>query len=370
MSGNKDKAKAPLPRVKIAAEIEPLFSLYMPASLGEICQGIHNQQERLASYAINLFNQMLFYPGKLPVRSNKTSGNQQPISLEKADGSRKSPAIYYYRTLPADSNKSSATSSAGSDNYLTPRLIPVVSCMPAKLRRLFRLFCQQNQTKQLPRHLSLVHISRIPVGRGMGSSTADLALLAAGLKKLCKQGCKSGWLARLLPTIEPTDSTIFTPMTIYEQNQGSGWQSLGSLQKKARVLALGQPGSEDTVASRHARPQPPRVSSCFQLLTDAVRQNDLELLGRAATCSSRKWQDRLNYPGLAEIIEISQNCGCAGVNIAHSGNVMGIIYQQDKADIAGFMETIDRRGLSVYYPQQHKYDIIAGGIRTAKNLTE
>lgn len=359
-----NKAKFCLPSVDIKTEKTPLFTLYMPASLGEICQGIYQDQEKLASYAINLFNQMIFYPGRLSdiVRDYKPA-NCKNESLNDKVNTDLSP-VYYYRTIPVDEAKPRKPDSAA-----VSRLKPVASCMPDKLLHLYNFLCQQKKPVQLPREISIVHISRIPLGRGMGSSTADLALLAAGLKKLSGQQYEPGWLAEILPAIEPTDSTLFPEITIYEQNAGSCWQQLGNFQKqpRSRVLALGQPGNEDTVASRRSRPKPPDTSACFNLLKKAVKQNNIELLGRAATCSSRRWLKRLDYPGLEEILEAKQNFGCAGINIAHSGNVIGIIYLSGRADIEGFMKFLARRGLSVFYPQRQKYKIIAGGIRETKD---
>ena len=360
-------AVSSLPSVKIETEKNPLFTLYMPASLGEICQGIYQGQEKLASYAINLFNQMIFYPGKLPDTDRDLKpANYQGKSLQESKSSG-SPRIYYYRTMPASkkSNHNTFTADAASN------LQTVASCMPDKLLQLYNFICQQKDPGQLPREFSIVHISRIPLGRGMGSSTADLALLAAGLKKLSSQQYEPDWLAEILPAIEPTDSTFFPEITIYEQNAGSCWHKLGNLQQKTqlRVLALGQPGNEDTLASRRSRSKPPQLSECFSLLEEAVKQNDIALLSRAATCSSRSWLKRLDYPGLEEIIdEASQNYVCEGVNIAHSGNVIGVIYLPGKANIAGLRSFLDRRGLSVFYPQQQKYKIIAGGIREIQGV--
>lgn len=310
--------------------------LAMPASLGEICQGLYRGSERLASYAIDLYNEMTFAAG-LPFPSE--SGDRfHHDSFYQADNTE----IHYFRSLPTNSLVSAP---------LSP-----------KLRELASLICSRPGLK-LPQKLSIIHISRIPLGRGLGSSTADLALMARGLYRLAGENMDKIELARLLPRIEPTDATFFPGITIYEQNRGSSWQELGNLEADLKVLQLGRPGSCDTIKSRSGRRRPPRLHKAFSLLERSLAEQNPTLLGRAANRSARSWQNRLDYPGLDRIISLASGCGCLGVNIAHSGSVVGVIYHNNEADIERFQTELDLRGPGAFYPFRSSHRIVSGGLR-------
>lgn len=309
--------------------------LAMPASLGEICQGYYRGSEKLASYAIDLYNEMRFAAGP-PSRRGAADRKFCPV---------KNTEISYYRSLP----------SAG----------PVAAALPPKLRSLAALICSRLEA-ELPQQLSIIHISRIPLGRGLGSSTADLALLARGLYRLAGKNIEKDDMARLLPRIEPTDSTFFPAITIYEQNAGKSWQELGNMEADLEVLQLGRPGSCDTIKSRSGRRKPPGLQKAFSLLKEALQQQNPELLGRAASISALSWQDRLDYPGLEKIMALAESCGCLGVNIAHSGSVIGIIHSRSEADIEGFKAELDSTALTAHYPFRAGYRIVSGGLRELK----
>ncbi len=328
------------------------LTLAMPASAGEICQGVYRGRERLASCTVDLFNRLALFPGRLNRRGKPAKNNASykiRSSAYKSGEISSRPALYYYRLLPGAAKR--------------PGDILKLHSPPPKFSQLFDRLCSQIKKKRLPGEISAVHISRIPLGAGMGSSTADLALIASGLYRLAGERSSPEKLARLLPRLEPTDSTIFSEITIFEQNYGSSWQRLGGISGGFKVLALRRPGSINTLSSRRFRQQPPDLHGCFELLKRAIEKDSLRLLGRAATFSAKRWSDRLEYPALEEIIDLALSCGFAGINAAHSGSILGAIFREDEADIEKFNALLERRGLSPLYPCRRTYRAVGGGIR-------
>ncbi|SDL78015.1 hypothetical protein [Halarsenatibacter silvermanii] len=335
--------------------IDRPVDLAMPASLGEICQGIHRGREQLASYAVDIYNRMIFCPGCLAELSGVDEAGaaadrpQKPGPMGNAGAAGDPPRLHYYQLLP----------SAGPGRKLRAAAGP----LPAKLKKLYRQHLTLRGSAGLPERFSILHICRIPLSRGMGSSTADLALLSAGLAALSGRRLYPGELARRLTAVEPTDSVIFPEITIFEQNRATGWQRLENLADDLRVLALGLPGSIDTVAGRRGRKTPPEIDRAFWLLHRALKEKKAELLGRAALVSAESWQDRLDYPGLEDLIELALSRGSLGVNIAHSGRFAGVIFRPGELNREKFRQDLGRRGLTACYSFKAEYSIVPGGIR-------
>jgi L-threonine kinase len=71
----------------------------------------------------------------------------------------------------------------------------------------------------------------------------------------------------------------------------------------------------------------------------AIDRGDVQLLGEACTRSARIHQRILPKPELPDIIRIAEETGGAGVSVAHSGTVVGLIYAADRSDGAVEAET-------------------------------
>jgi L-threonine kinase len=64
----------------------------------------------------------------------------------------------------------------------------------------------------------------------------------------------------------------------------------------------------------------------------AIDAGDVQLLGEACTWSARIHQRILPKPELPELIRIVDETGGAGVSVAHSGTVCGLIYSASVRD--------------------------------------
>jgi len=63
-----------------------------------------------------------------------------------------------------------------------------------------------------------------------------------------------------------------------------------------------------------------------------VKNADCCLIGAGATLSALANQQILHKPSLERIIEISGTFGAVGVNVAHSGTVIGVLFDSEAAD--------------------------------------
>ena len=87
------------------------------------------------------------------------------------------------------------------------------------------------------------------------------------------------------------------------------------------------------------------------------KNNDLKLIGEACTLSAIANENIHKKPYLNEVIEISQSMNAYGVNIAHSGTVVGILIDENM-DYEKIINHLKKQPLSDYYKKIHLANII------------
>lgn len=138
------------------------FKVRTPGSCGEFIQGFYGGQEMLISYGIDLYSDVIFREGAYEpdIMGRKTA---QAIDL------------FFERT----------------------------GCSRELLNRYQIEVCNQ-----------------IPLGKGMASSTADIAGVLFGLHHLYELSTSPEDIAKLCVDVEPTDSVIFESTTLFDHING------------------------------------------------------------------------------------------------------------------------------------------------------
>ncbi|MGL5694787.1 MAG: hypothetical protein ACRCXA_11960 [Peptostreptococcaceae bacterium] len=218
------------------------------------------------------------------------------------------------------------------------------------------------------KNISLDINSKIPIGKGMASSTADIGATIKATLGLIKKEMSSEEISKLAAKIEATDSIFIEKANIFNPLNGEVIKYLGNV-KDARVLIL-EP--DITLDTRQMRSTPNYIETkiknksvikeSFYLLEEGIRKNDLNLIGQACTMSSLANENIHHKIGLEDIIEISKNYGAYGVNIAHSGTVVGILLDKSMG-YNRIKELIKNKNLDKFYKKLYASDIIDGGIR-------
>ena len=212
-----------------------------PASCGEFVQGVMDRAEYICSYAVDLYS-------TAEVEEKLNNINLGPLKSRKAIE-----AVFKKFNIPVEESK----------------------------------------------NISLKIRSKIPVGKGMASSTADIGATIGATLGLIKKELSSEEIAKLASTIEPTDSIYIEKNSIFNPLNGEVIRHLGHVK-------------------------------------------DLR--------------------GLEKIIEISKNYGAYGVNVAHSGTVVGILIDKSMDDTR-LIELLRNVGLDSVYKKMYTSNIIDGGIR-------
>lgn len=180
--------------------------------------------------------------------------------------------------------------------------------------------------------------SDLPVGRGFGTSTADVVGAIAATAWALGEDLASEAIARLAVAIEPSDGTMFPGLAVFEHRTGNRSEILGPAPALA-VVVLDFGGAIDTVAHHARRPAASPGSTTLQeraldLVRRGVRTADPAAVGAGATLSALANEAVLSKPALSEALEIAARLGAVGVCAAHSGTALGLLLPPECALVA------------------------------------
>jgi uncharacterized protein involved in propanediol utilization len=198
----------------------------------------------------------------------------------------------------------------------------------------------------------------VPHGVGMGSSTSDVTATIRAVANHHGLTMSREDVGRLAVQAESaSDSIMFDDrVVLFAHRDGMVLENLGhQLPPLVVVGANTQPGaSVDTLRCPPAEYHDDELA-CFRVLRAGLRRAvataDVALLGRVATASARINQRFLPKPSLPDLVELCRRLGGAGVQVAHSGTVAGLIFDARRPGIedsvAECRAGIDALGLPV-----------------------
>ena len=208
--------------------------------------------------------------------------------------------------------------------------------------------------------------SPIPRSKGLGSSSADVTATIAAAALALGEELTPESIARIALSVEPSDGVMFPGIALLDHREGKIIQVLGP-PPPMEIVAMDFGGTVDTVefnaVDRRSQWKSiqAEVDEALELVKAGIREQDPGLIGRGSSISSRASQTVLFKPELPDVLEFAESVGAAGVNIGHSGTVIGIL-----------LDARQRTGKSVYrkakevFPHAetiHHFRLLGGGIR-------
>ncbi len=200
---------------------------------------------------------------------------------------------------------------------------------------------------------------QVPEGKGCASSTADVVAAARAICDATQLTLEPGEIAELAIQIEPSDGVMWDGVVAFNHRAGRLLRHLGKLPALG-LIAVDLGGHVDTVAFNR-RPKdysPVERRMCQEALEQAaaaIERSDVQLLGEACTQSARIHQRILHKPELPGLIEIANETGGAGVSVAHSGTVVGLLFGPEQT------ENMERASVLVHerFPSSHEMHVEA-----------
>jgi L-threonine kinase len=214
------------------------------------------------------------------------------------------------------------------------------------------------------RHRVLVD-SDIPRGKGLASSTADISAALHAVLRHSGVRASPTIFARLLTEVEPSDCTHFSGIAHVNHLTGDLMEALPA-PHDLRVLIVDDGGEVDTIGFDRERARGvyrqcrALVQGMVELLKRGLRERRDDWVAGAATASARISQSILHKPHFDALLRLALDNGALGVNCAHSGSVLGVLYRGADGLRHRLAERIHREfGTDVSILGDHR--VIAGG---------
>ena len=210
--------------------------------------------------------------------------------------------------------------------------------------------------------------STLPIAKGMASSTADIAATAVATAHHLGHSLDEATLAALCVALEPTDSTLFRQLTLFDHHH-AGTQIACAPAPHFDLLVLESPVILRT-ADYHRLPREAALKThagelqqAWEKVQNACIQQDASLLGEAATLSAIASQTLLPKPGFDALMALVESCGLYGVNVAHSGSVIGLMLDRRYHDVEYLKWALTQKKLTDHWPKQHLLRAVPGGVQ-------
>lgn len=226
---------------------------------------------------------------------------------------------------------------------------------------------------ELTAQLGIDHLSAelsianpIPAGKGMGSSSADITAAIGALGNAAGYPFPPDSIARIALSVEPTDGVMFPGITRFDHRRGSVVEPLGP-PPPMEIIVIDPGGVVDTlefnrIDRTHQWQQiADRTDEALALVREGIQRGDAGLVGRGATISALAGHPPASAQWVARAADFAAEHGAAGINVAHSGTVVGIL-----------LDAQQRRSKPIYRRAQQAFPdaetvahfrIISGGVR-------
>ncbi|EHD22396.1 MULTISPECIES: GHMP kinase [Brenneria] len=245
---------------------------------------------------------------------------------------------------------------------------PGLTERPRMRRMLQAVLAHFGQPADGGRGLHIDFSSTIPVAKGMASSTADLAATALATARHIGQTLDEAALAALCVRLEPTDSTLFRQLTLFDHQTAATAISC-DWQPRMDILLLESPLTLNTLDfHRRDRRQAlldnaDALERAWRRFRRAVERREPHGLGEACVISAGASQRTLPKPAFGDLLDLVETSGIYGLNVAHSGSVVGLLLDGRYHDVDKLRWQLRQRGITRHYPVQHLLSMVAGGVR-------
>ncbi len=157
--------------------------------------------------------------------------------------------------------------------------------------------------------------SELPRGKGLASSSADMAAVAQAVALSLGKNFSPEELGELCARIEPTDGIFFDSVAAMNPLTGRLVKKIRA-QEKFQIAVFDYGGAVDTLKFNR------RGDFNFPALDDEI---NFALMKKSALAN----QKILFKRGLEDLMNFAEDFGAVGVNVAHSGTVAGIFFHAD-----------------------------------------
>ncbi|MYA39579.1 MAG: GHMP kinase [Acidimicrobiia bacterium] len=207
--------------------------------------------------------------------------------------------------------------------------------------------------------------SPIPRQKGMAGSTADIIASIGAAAAALGEPIPVARQAELALSIEPSDGTMFPGVALFDHRTGLVARPLGE-PPPMEVLVLEYPDGVDTEAFNKTDRRPAlerrshRFLEAFGLIAAGLETGDGVLIGLGATLDAVAYQDVFPNPYLETGLQLARAAGALGVNVAHSGTVLGLLFLDDPEQVRWAADKARAAFSGLVSTRRHR--LIGGGL--------
>jgi L-threonine kinase len=190
--------------------------------------------------------------------------------------------------------------------------------------------------------------SVLPKGKGMASSSADISAACQAAALIAGRTISLDEIADIALGIEPTDGVFYPGIVMFDHVQGTIRRHLGS-PPPMQVAIFDGGGQINTIEFNQRsdlvllnRQKEAQIRQAVQLVIQGLAIGDCGLIGQGATISALANQEILFKPCIPVIVELLAEFGAVGVNTAHSGTVIGVLFSEENQQIRDCVAAVSK----------------------------
>lgn len=178
-----------------------------------------------------------------------------------------------------------------------------------------------------PLEIRVEHWSDLDVGKGMGSSTADIVAGSRALAAVADRTLSPGQLAEIATSIESSDGSMYPGLVAFSQKTGQVLEQFAWWPQFVIVMITPQQVFNTESANFSGKEM---LGSQFDEILDGLRaaasRRDAAAFADAATRSASINQRFVPNPYHALLEDRIEGFGALGINVGHTGTVVGLLF--------------------------------------------
>lgn len=219
-----------------------------------------------------------------------------------------------------------------------------------------------NLNYEMVSNLSIDIQTPLPHGKGYATSTAEIAGVIIAIATYFGKKISPIEVARLCVLIEPTDSTMFNNISLFKHLKGELVESV-DLNNTYEIVILELENYVSTTELRNMGAFNNKYDDStlnFSDFLSAIKDRDYKKMRSSMMKSAISNQIVLKKPYLNEISQMSNLYKAIGVNIAHSGSLIGVLFENAK-EANLFEEEFKKTNYKIFYKTIRRAKVISGG---------
>lgn len=179
--------------------------------------------------------------------------------------------------------------------------------------------------------VDLQFTSRVPRGKGLASSTSEMLAAMRAVMRATGKTVSPRQLAEIATSVESSDPIFFPGVVRSNPLTGELYDCYGS-PPPLHFLLVDTGGEVDTGtydrerARRHSLKNEEKLRSAVRLIDRGFQKRSPRMVAQGATMSAEIHQGVLFKEPFEDLLKVSQEAGALGVNCAHTGTVLGVMY--------------------------------------------